>query len=69
MVSASIGHHSDPEEIALLADELTAAFSVVLEELTPPQRVALVLHDTFGVSFEEIAHILGTTVGSAKKFS
>ena len=61
--------NNEPEEIALLADELTAAFSVVLDELTPPQRVALVLHDAFGVSFEEIAHILGTTVGSAKKLA
>ena len=58
-----------PEEIALLADELTAAFVIVLEELTPPQRVALVLHDAFRVSFEEVAHILGTTVASAKELA
>jgi RNA polymerase sigma-70 factor (ECF subfamily) len=57
----------EPEEVALLAEELTAAFVVVLEELTPPQRVALVLHDAFGVSFEEIAHILETSAASAKK--
>jgi len=59
----------DPQATALLAGELTAAFTVVLEELTPPQRVALVLHDAFGVPFEEIAHILGTTLGSAKKLA
>ncbi|NKZ03455.1 sigma-70 family RNA polymerase sigma factor [Actinomadura latina] len=59
----------DPEEVALLASELTAAFTVVVEELTPPQRVALILHDVFGSPFEEIAHILGTTVGSAKKLA
>lgn len=59
----------EPEEVALLADELTAAFVIVLEELTPPQRVALVLHDAFGVTFEEIAHILETTEGSAKKLA
>ncbi len=59
----------EPEEVALLADELTAAFVIVLEELTPPQRVALVLHDAFGVPFEEIAHILGTTEASAKKLA
>ncbi len=51
----------DPEEVALLAGELTAAFTVVVEALTPAQRVALILHDVFGVPFEEIAHILGTT--------
>lgn len=59
----------EPEEAALLADELTAAFVVVLDELTPPQRVALVLHDAFGVPFDELAHILGTTIGSAKKLA
>jgi RNA polymerase sigma-70 factor (ECF subfamily) len=58
-----------PEEVALLADELSAAFVVVLEELTPPQRVALVLHDAFGVPFDDIAHTLETSVTSAKKFA
>lgn len=58
-----------PEETALLADELISAFVVVLNELTPPQRVALVLHDAFGVPFDEIAHILGTSAGSAKKLA
>ncbi|TDD75362.1 sigma-70 family RNA polymerase sigma factor [Actinomadura darangshiensis] len=58
-----------PEEVVLLAGELTAAFTVVVEELTPPQRVALILHDVFGAPFEEIAHILGTTEGSAKKLA
>ncbi len=59
----------DPEETALLANELTAAFVIILDELTPPQRVALVLHDSFGVSFNEIAHILNTTADSAKKLA
>jgi len=57
----------DPQEVALLAGELTEAVTVVLDELTPPQRVAFVLHDVFGMPFEEIARILGTTPGSAKK--
>jgi RNA polymerase sigma-70 factor (ECF subfamily) len=60
---------SDPEQTALLASELTTAFTIVLEELTPPQRVALVLHDAFGVPFEEIGHILGTTFASSKKLA
>jgi RNA polymerase sigma factor (sigma-70 family) len=59
----------EPEEAALLAEELTAAFVLVLDELTPPQRVALVLHDAFGVPFDELAHILGTTTASAKKLA
>lgn len=58
-----------PEEVALLAEELTAAFVVVLDELTPPQRVALVLHDAFGVPFDEIAHVLETSIASAKKLA
>ena len=58
-----------PEEIALLAGELTEAFAVVLDELTPPQRVALVLHDVFGVPFDDVAHVLDTTPGSAKKLA
>ncbi|MFE3456988.1 sigma-70 family RNA polymerase sigma factor [Nocardiopsis aegyptia] len=58
-----------PEEVALLAGELTEAFTVVLGELTPPQRVALVLHDVFGVPFAEVAHVLGTTTDAAKKLA
>ncbi|MFI0357015.1 sigma-70 family RNA polymerase sigma factor [Actinomadura sp. 9N407] len=58
-----------PEETALLAGELTAVFLTVLGELTPPQRVALILHDAFGTPFEEVAHILGTTPGAAKKLA
>ncbi|ADP83696.1 sigma-70 family RNA polymerase sigma factor [Pseudofrankia inefficax] len=58
-----------PEEIALLAGDLTEACMVVIGELTPPQRVALVLHDVFGVPFDEVARILDTTEGSAKKLA
>ena len=58
-----------PEETTLLAGELTAAFTVVFEELTPPQRVALTLHDVFGTPFEEVAHVLGTSPDSAKKLA
>jgi RNA polymerase sigma factor (sigma-70 family) len=59
----------EPEEVALLAGELTAAFTLVLEELTPPQRVALTLHDVFGAPFEEVAQVLETSVDSAKKLA
>lgn len=61
------GH--EPEEVALLADELSAAFVILLEELTPPQRVALVLHDAFGTPFDEIAHVLRVTESSARKMA
>jgi RNA polymerase sigma-70 factor (ECF subfamily) len=67
--SASADGSDNPEEIALLAGELTEAFTIVLDELTPPQRVALILHDVFGTPFDEVAYILGTTPGSAKKLA
>lgn len=60
---------TSPEDDALLASELTGALAVVLERLTPPQRVALVLHEVFGSPFEEVARILDTTPGSAKKLA
>lgn len=58
-----------PEQVAVLAGELTEAFTVVLGELTPPQRVALILHDVFGTPFDEVARILDTTPESAKKLA
>ncbi|REE96335.1 sigma-70 family RNA polymerase sigma factor [Thermomonospora umbrina] len=63
------GVAEDPQDVAVLAGELTTAFTVVLNALTPPQRVAFILHDVFGAPFEEIAHILDTTPGSAKKLA
>ena len=49
----------DPEQEALLGDAVGLALLVVLEELAPAERLALVLHDTLAVPFEEIAAILG----------
>jgi RNA polymerase sigma factor (sigma-70 family) len=46
---------NDPEHEALLADSVGLALLVVLETLTPPARIAFVLHDMFAVPFEEIA--------------
>jgi RNA polymerase sigma factor (sigma-70 family) len=60
---------ADPEGAALLAGELTAALVLLLDELTPPQRVALVLHDVFGSSFAEVGRVLGTSTGSAKQLA
>jgi RNA polymerase sigma factor (sigma-70 family) len=48
----------DPEHEALLADSVGLALLVVLETLSPAERLAFVLHDTFGVPFEEIAPIV-----------
>jgi RNA polymerase sigma factor (sigma-70 family) len=49
---------TDPEAEVLLADSVGLALLVVLEKLTPPERLAFVLHDMFAVPFEEIAPIV-----------
>src|SRR5918997_4836764 len=49
----------DPEHEALLADSVGLALLVVLETLSPAERLAFVLHDMFAVPFEEIAPIVG----------
>ncbi|MFB4318389.1 sigma factor [Actinomadura sp. 21ATH] len=46
---------TDPEQQALIADSVWLALRVVLESLTPPERMDFVLHDMFGLPFEEIA--------------
>jgi RNA polymerase sigma-70 factor (ECF subfamily) len=48
----------DPEHEALLADSVGLAMLVVLETLSPPERVAFVLHDIFGMPFDEIAPVV-----------
>src|SRR5207247_3127094 len=49
---------TDPEHEALLADSVGLALLVVLETLSPPERLAFVLHDMFAVPFDEIAPIV-----------
>ncbi len=54
----SVDEETDPEQEALLADSVGLALLVVLETLTPAERLAFVLHDMFGVPFDEIAPIV-----------
>ena len=56
----------DPEQDALLADSVGVALLVVLETLTPAERLAFVLHDLFAVPFDEIGQILGKSTAAAK---
>ena len=58
-----------PEDEALLADSVGLALLVVLDSLTPPERLAFVLHDMFAVPFTEIATIVGTTPGAARQLA
>jgi RNA polymerase sigma-70 factor (ECF subfamily) len=59
----------DPEQEALLADSVGLALVVVLETLTPAERLAFVLHDLFAVSFDEIAPIVGRTPDAARQLA
>src|SRR3989440_5837897 len=59
----------DPEQEALLADSVGLALLVVLDTLTPPERLAFVLHDMFGVSFDEIAPIVERTPAAARQLA
>jgi RNA polymerase sigma factor (sigma-70 family) len=60
---------SNPEDEALLADSVGLALLVVLDRLTPAERVAFVLHDLFGVPFHEIAPIVERSPTAAKKLA
>ncbi|WAS91572.1 RNA polymerase sigma factor SigJ [Nannocystis punicea] len=59
----------DPEHEALLAESVGLALLVVLDELAPAERLAFVLHDSFGVSFEEIAAMVGRTPEAARQLA
>src|SRR5437763_4350931 len=59
----------DPEQQAVLADSVGLALLVVLETLTPTERLAFVLHDMFAVPFEEIAEIVGRTPAAARQLA
>jgi RNA polymerase sigma-70 factor (ECF subfamily) len=56
----------DPEQEALLADSVGLALYVVMDALTPAERVSFVLHDIFEVPFDAIAAILGRSTAAAK---
>jgi len=58
-----------PEDEALLADSVGAALMVVLDTLTPAERLALVLHDVFGVSFGEVSAIIDRSPVAARQLA
>jgi RNA polymerase sigma factor (sigma-70 family) len=59
----------DPEHSALLADGVGLALLVVLESLSPAERLAFVLHDMFGIGFEEIAQLLDRSPDAARQLA
>lgn len=63
------GKERDPEDEALLADSVGLALRVVLDLLTPQERLAFVLHDIFGLPFEEIAAMADRTPAAARQLA
>jgi RNA polymerase sigma-70 factor (ECF subfamily) len=66
---AGRGAGSDPESEAALADSVGIALLVVLETLTPAERLAFVLHDLFAMPFDEIAGVMGRSSDAAKQLA
>ena len=60
---------SDPEQEALLGDAIGLALLVVLDTLTPAERLAFVLHDVFAVPFDEIAPIVGRSSAATRQLA
>ncbi|MFG3532175.1 RNA polymerase sigma factor SigJ [Streptomyces sp. NPDC047917] len=63
------GDATDPADRITLDESVTMAFLVVLESMTPAERVAFVLHDVFRYSFPEIAGIVGRTPGACRELA
>jgi RNA polymerase sigma-70 factor (ECF subfamily) len=63
------GQGPDPESEAMLAESVGVALLVVLDTLTPAERLAFVLHDLFALPFEEIGAIVGRSPAAAKQLA
>jgi len=63
------GEGADPEGEALLADSVGLALLVVLDTLTPAERLVFVLHDLFALPFDEIGAIVGRSPAAAKQMA
>ena len=65
----AVSQDADPLDEALLAESVGTALMVVLDRLGPAERVAFVLHDVFGVPFDDVAEILGRTPDSSRQLA
>jgi RNA polymerase sigma-70 factor, ECF subfamily len=65
----SAGTAADPADRVTLDESVSMAFLVMLESMTPPQRVAFILHDVFGYSFAEVAQIVGRTPAACRQLA
>jgi RNA polymerase sigma-70 factor (ECF subfamily) len=71
-MSATSDRHptaGDPAEEAVMAESIGAALLIVLDALGPAERVAFVLHDVFGVRFDEIGEIVGRSPDAARQLA
>jgi RNA polymerase sigma-70 factor (ECF subfamily) len=72
-VSGAVAAHADtsadPIDEAILAESVGAALMLVLDRLGPAERVAFVLHDVFGVPFDDLAEILGRTSDASRQLA
>ena len=67
IVTSALGE--SPERDVVMADSVGIALLVVLETLSPAERLAFVLHDVFAVSFDEIADVVGKTPAAARQLA
>jgi RNA polymerase sigma-70 factor (ECF subfamily) len=65
----TVDEQPSPDEEALIADSVGLALLVVLETLTPSERLAFVLHDMFAVPFDDIAGIVGRSPATARQLA
>src|ERR1700727_2050345 len=63
------GSTAAPADRVTLAESVSMAFLVVLESMTPAERVAFVLHDVFGYPFADVAEIVGRTPAACRKLA
>lgn len=68
-IKADLSRWLDPEQEAIMADSVGLALLVVLDTLSPNERLAFLLHDVFGMSFDEIGSIVERTPATAKKLA
>jgi RNA polymerase sigma factor (sigma-70 family) len=68
-VGSTAGRPPDPEDEVVLADSVGVALLVVLDTLSPSERLAFVLHDLFALPFTEVADILGRSVEATRQLA
>ncbi|MCW2627715.1 RNA polymerase sigma factor SigJ [Mycobacterium sp.] len=68
-ISGRVGAASDPADRVTLDESINMAFLIVLESMTPAERVAFILHDVFRYPFAEVAEIVGRTPAACRQLA